>query len=90
MSTEVVIANAARTPIGTFGGALSSLSPADLGTVAVKEALARAGVAPQDVSEVILGHVLTAGQGQNPARQAMPPPRLRRQLFSRRCLSLIF
>jgi acetyl-CoA C-acetyltransferase len=70
MSTEVVIANAARTPIGTFGGALSSLSPADLGTVAVKEALARAGVAPQDVSEVILGHVLTAGQGQNPARQA--------------------
>jgi acetyl-CoA C-acetyltransferase len=70
MSTDVIIANAARTPIGTFGGALSSLTAADLGTVAIREALSRAGVAPQDVSEVILGHVLTAGQGQNPARQA--------------------
>jgi len=70
MSTEVVIAHAARTPIGSFGGALSSLAPADLGTIAVKEAIARAGIAPEDVSEVILGHVLTAGQGQNPARQA--------------------
>ena len=70
MSTEVVIAHAARTPIGTFGGALSSLAPAELGTIAVREALTRAGIAPEDVSEVILGHVLTAGQGQNPARQA--------------------
>ncbi|MCA8926837.1 MAG: acetyl-CoA C-acetyltransferase [Alphaproteobacteria bacterium] len=70
MSTDVVIAHAARTPIGTFGGGLSSLAPAELGTIAVKEALSRAGVAPEDVSEVILGHVLTAGQGQNPARQA--------------------
>ena len=70
MSTDVIIANAVRTPIGAFGGTLASLDPAELGTIAVKEALSRAGVAPEDVSEVILGHVLTAGQGQNPARQA--------------------
>ena len=70
MTTDVIIANAARTPIGAFGGALASVAPADLGTIAIKEALTRAGVAPEDVSEVILGHVLTAAQGQNPARQA--------------------
>jgi len=70
MTTDVIIANAARTPIGAFGGALASVAPANLGTIAIKEALTRAGVAPEDVSEVILGHVLTAAQGQNPARQA--------------------
>ncbi len=68
--TEVVIASAARTPVGSFSGALSGVSAAYLGAVAIKEALARAGVAPEDVDEAILGQVLTAGAGQNAARQA--------------------
>jgi len=68
--TDIVIASAARTPIGAFNGALSGLPAHDLGKVAVKEALARAGVNPAEVSEVILGQILSAGQGQNPARQA--------------------
>jgi acetyl-CoA C-acetyltransferase len=68
--TDVVIASAARTAIGSFNGALSSLPAHDLGRIAVKEALARAGVAGAEVSEVILGQILQAGQGQNPARQA--------------------
>lgn len=66
----IVIASAARTPVGAFNGALSSLAGHELGKVAITAALERAGVAPGDVSEVILGQVLTAGQGQNPARQA--------------------
>ena len=70
MSTNAVIAHAARTPIGTFGGALSSIKPVDLGTIVIREALSRAQVPAEDVSEVIMGNVLTAGQGQNPARQA--------------------
>ena len=70
MSHEVVIAQAARTPIGSFNSALAAVSAADLGTIAIKEALSRAGVSPEEVSEVILGNVLTAGLGQNPARQA--------------------
>ncbi len=68
--TEVVIAGAARTPVGSFNGALSSVSASDLGKVAIEAALERAGVAPADVSEVIMGQILTAAQGQNPARQA--------------------
>ena len=68
--TEVVIASAARTPVGSFNGALSSLSASELGKVAIEEALKRAGVAPDEVSEVIMGQILTAAQGQNPARQA--------------------
>jgi acetyl-CoA C-acetyltransferase len=68
--TEVVIASAARTPVGSFNGSLSSLSASDLGKVAIEAALERAGVAPKDVSEVIMGQILTAAQGQNPARQA--------------------
>ena len=68
--TTIVIASAARTPVGSFNGALGSLAAHELGRVAIKAALERAGVAPGDVSEVILGQVLTAGQGQNPARQA--------------------
>ena len=68
--TDIVIAGAARTPVGSFGGALASLPAHDLGTIVIKESLARAKVAPDDVSEVILGQILTAGQGQNPARQA--------------------
>lgn len=68
--TEVVIAGAARTPIGAFLGGLSSLSAATLGELAIREVLTRAGVAPDEVSEVIMGQVLTAGVGQNAARQA--------------------
>lgn len=67
---EVVIVSAARTPIGSFQGALASLRAPELGAVAVKEALSRARVAPGEVSEVILGCVLPAGVGQAPARQA--------------------
>lgn len=68
--SNIVIAAAARTPIGTFNGALSSVSASALGTIAIKAALARAGVAADEVDEVILGQILTAGTGQNPARQA--------------------
>ena len=68
--TDVVIAAAARTPVGAFNGGLSTLSAAELGRVAIAEALKRAEVAPTEVSEVILGQILTAGAGQNPARQA--------------------
>jgi acetyl-CoA C-acetyltransferase len=68
--TDIVIAAAARTPVGSFNGAFASLPAHDLGVVAIKEALARAGVAPEDVDEVILGQILAAGHGQNPARQA--------------------
>ncbi len=66
----IVIASAARTPVGAFNGGLSSVPAATLGQIAITEALRRAGVQPEDVSEVILGQVLTAGVGQNPARQA--------------------
>ena len=66
----IVIASAARTPVGSFNGALSSLPAHELGKIAVEAAMERAGVAPADVSEVILGQVLSAGAGQNPARQA--------------------
>ncbi len=68
--TDIVIVAAARTPVGSFNGALSSLPAADLGTIVIKEVLKRAGVEAADVSEVIMGQVLTAAQGQNPARQA--------------------
>lgn len=68
--TDIVIASAARTPVGSFNGALSGVAASYLGTVAIKEALNRAGVAPEEVDEVILGQILTAGTGQNPARQA--------------------
>ncbi len=68
--TNVVIVAAARTPTGNFLGGLSTLSAAELGQIAITEALSRAKVSPDEVSEVILGQVLTAGCGQNPARQA--------------------
>ncbi|GFO13826.1 myosin-vi [Plakobranchus ocellatus] len=68
--SEVVIVSAARTPVGSFNGALSSFPAHELGSIAIKEALNRAKVKGNEVSEVILGQVLTAGQGQNPARQA--------------------
>ena len=67
---EVVIAAAARTPVGSFLGALSSLPAHTLGEVAIVEALSRAGVGPGEVDEVIMGQILCAGEGQNPARQA--------------------
>jgi acetyl-CoA C-acetyltransferase len=67
---DVVIVSAARTPIGAFNGALSSLPAHVLGMTAIKAVLARATVQPEEISEVILGQVLTAGEGQNPARQA--------------------
>jgi acetyl-CoA C-acetyltransferase len=67
---EVVIVSGARTPVGAFNGAFANVPAHELGRVAIKAALERAGVKPEDVSEVILGQVLTAAQGQNPARQA--------------------
>ena len=68
--TEAVIVAAARTAIGRFGGALAKVSAPELGAIVIKEVLRRANVAPNQVDEVILGQVLTAGSGQNPARQA--------------------
>jgi acetyl-CoA C-acetyltransferase len=67
---EVVIVGASRTPVGSFQGELSSLKASELGAVAIKEALKRAGVVPTEVSEVLMGCVLPAGMGQAPARQA--------------------
>ena len=67
---QVVIVSAARTPVGSFLGALSSLPASKLGEVAIKAALERAGVKPDEIDEVILGHVLQAAAGQGPARQA--------------------
>jgi acetyl-CoA C-acetyltransferase len=68
--TDIVITAAKRTPVGSFLGAFSSTPAHELGSIAIVAALEAAGVAPDEVSEVILGQVLTAGQGQNPARQA--------------------
>ncbi|MFT5445958.1 MAG: acetyl-CoA C-acetyltransferase [Gammaproteobacteria bacterium] len=68
--SDVVIASAARTPIGAFAGGLSSVSAHYLGEVAIRAALERAGVTADEVSEVVLGQILSAGAGQNPARQA--------------------
>src|SRR4029077_9135330 len=67
---EIVIVGATRTPIGKFGGALARTSASDLGALVIRKVLERAGVSPEQVSEVIMGQVLTAGVGQNPARQA--------------------
>ncbi|MCU0308660.1 MAG: acetyl-CoA C-acetyltransferase [Thermoleophilia bacterium] len=68
--TEAVIASAVRTPVGTFNGALAGVPAPRLGAIAVRAALERAGVAPDAVEDVLIGSILTAGQGQNPARQA--------------------
>ena len=67
--TDIVIASAARTPVGSFNGAFANTPAHDLGAVAIKAALQRAKVEPGEVDEVILGQVLSAGQSQNPARQ---------------------
>jgi acetyl-CoA C-acetyltransferase len=69
-SSDIVIASAARTPIGSFSGAFASVEAHELGRTAIVEALTRAGITGDDVSELIFGQVLTAGKGQNPARQA--------------------
>ncbi|SMC76517.1 acetyl-CoA C-acetyltransferase [Rhizobium sp. RU36D] len=69
-SSSIVIASAARTPVGSFNGAFANLPAHELGAVAIKAVLERAGVDAKEVDEVILGQILTAGQGQNPARQA--------------------
>jgi acetyl-CoA C-acetyltransferase len=68
---DVFIVGAARTPIGKFLGGLSTLKASDLGAIAIKEALVRAGITGKDVDEVIMGHVVQGGQGQAPARQAL-------------------
>ncbi|BCU05560.1 acetyl-CoA C-acetyltransferase [Allochromatium tepidum] len=69
MSENIVIVDAGRSAIGSFGGSLSSLSATEIGTAVLKGLLARTGIAPDRIDEVILGQVLTAGVGQNPARQ---------------------
>jgi hypothetical protein len=67
---DVVIVSAVRTPVGLFNGGLASLSAPQLGAAAVKAAVARGGIKPEDVDEVIMGNVVSAGIGQAPARQA--------------------
>lgn len=69
--TDVVIVSAARTAVGKFGGSLAKIAAPELGATVIRAVLERAGVKPEQVSEVILGQVLTAGSGQNPARQAL-------------------
>jgi len=68
--TQTVIVSATRTAIGKFGGSLAKIPAVDLGALVIKEAIARAKLPPEQVQAVIMGHVLTAGAGQNPARQA--------------------
>ena len=67
---EVVIASAARTALGSFGGSLKDVPAVDLGAFVIKEAVKRAGINPERVEEVLMGNVIQAGLGQNPARQA--------------------
>lgn len=68
---SVVIVSGVRTPMGGFGGSLSAVTATELGAIAIKEAVARSGLAPEDVQEVVMGNVLPAGLKQGPARQAM-------------------
>ena len=70
MAQKVVLAGGSRTPIGSFSGSLAEVPATRLGSIAIRAALDRAGVAPEKVDEVIMGNVLSAGLGQNPARQA--------------------
>ena len=69
-TNDIVIASAARTAVGAFNGAFANVPAHELGAAVIRDVLARAGVAPEEVDEVILGQILTAGEGQNPARQA--------------------
>src|ERR1700744_6560515 len=68
--TDIVIVSAVRTPVGSFNGALSSLPAHELGKIAIQAAVERAGIAPADGEEVVMGQGLQAGAGQGPARQA--------------------
>jgi len=90
-ATDVVILGAARTPIGRYGGAFRSLHPAELGAVAARAALARAGVEPAAIGEVLMGHGRQAGSGPNPARQvarrAGLPPEVPAQTINMACAS---
>src|SRR5438876_3339279 len=70
MTNEVILAGAVRTPIGTFGGSFAETPATELGAVALREALKRAGVAPEQVDEVMMGNVLSAGLGRKRGRQA--------------------
>ena len=70
MATDIVIVSDARTAVGSFKGAFANTPAHELAAVAIKGALERAKVSPEEVDEVILGQILSAGQGQNPARQA--------------------
>ena len=69
--TDVVIVSAARTAVGKFGGSLAKIAAPDLGAAVIRAVLERANLKPEQISEVLLGQVLTAGSGQNPARQAL-------------------
>src|SRR3982074_2439589 len=79
---EIVIVGAARTPIGKFGGSLARTPASDLGALVIRKVLERAGLAPEQVSEVIMGQVLAAGVGQNPARRAAIKAGLRHMIPS--------
>ena len=69
-SSDVVITSALRTPIGRYKGSLKNLSASKLGSIAIKEAIYQSKLDLKEIDEVIMGHVLTSGLGQNPARQA--------------------
>ena len=88
---DVVILSAARTPIGRYGGSFKDLHPAELGAVAARAAMARAGVSAGDVDEVVIGHGRQAGSGPNPARQvghrAGIPPGAPAQTVNKACAS---
>ena len=71
MTTDIVIVSAARTAVGKFGGALAKTPAPELGAAVIQALLARSGLSGEQISEVILGQVLTAGSGQNPARQSV-------------------
>ena len=73
MSDPIVIVSVARTPMGVMMGSLSGFAAHQLGAIAIKAAVERAGLAPDQVNEVIMGNVLQAGQGQAPARQSAAP-----------------
>ena len=67
---NIVITSALRTPIGTFNGALKDMEAHDLGSIVIKEIIKKSNLKPNDIHDLIMGQVLTAGTGQNPARQA--------------------
>src|SRR3954454_6317225 len=86
---DLVILSAARTPIGRYGGSFKELHPAELGAVAARAAIARAGIAAADIDEVVIGHGRQAGSGPNPGRQvahrAGVPDRAPAQTINKAC-----